>query len=143
MDRQVIQHTARSSQLPLSPAIRVGDLVLCSGQIGTDPATGELAGPGVKEQTEQVLINLKSILDVAGCSLEKVDKCTVFITDQSDFAAMNEVYRKYFPKDPPARSTVVVVCCDYFDMLLIGSPSWPRASQSILSPPWQWPQLFS
>jgi 2-iminobutanoate/2-iminopropanoate deaminase len=86
----------------------VGDIVYCSGQIGTDPVTGQLAGPGVEEQTEQVLENLKSILEAAGSSLEKVDKCTVFITDQTDFNAMNEVYRKYFPKDPPARSCVVV-----------------------------------
>jgi 2-iminobutanoate/2-iminopropanoate deaminase len=108
MERQAISPSAKPSPVPISPAVRVGDLVFCSGQIGTDPETGQLAGAGVREQTEQVLENMKAILQHAGSSMEKVDKCTVFITDRNDYNSMNEIYRKYFPKDPPARSCVVV-----------------------------------
>jgi 2-iminobutanoate/2-iminopropanoate deaminase len=83
-------------------------MVYCSGQVGIDPATKQIVGIGVKEQTEQVLKNLKSVLEAAGSSLEKVDKTTVFITNQKDYEAMNEVYSQFFPQDPPARSCVVV-----------------------------------
>jgi 2-iminobutanoate/2-iminopropanoate deaminase len=108
MKREVISGVGGTGDVPISPAIRVGDIVYCSGQIGTNPVTGDLVGPGIKEQTEQVLENLKTVLERTGSSLEKVDKCLVFLTDQRDYSTMNEVYRKYFPKDPPARSTVVV-----------------------------------
>ena len=107
MSREVITAGRPAGPTPLSPAIKVGSTVYCSGQVGTD-SNGELAGIGIKEQTEQVLKNLKGVLEAAGSSLDKVDKCTVFITNQQDFDAMNEVYRTYFPKDPPGRSCIVV-----------------------------------
>lgn len=108
MKREVFSDGRKDTSIPLSPAVKVGETIYCSGQIGINRKTGQMAGPGIKEQTVQVLENLKTILGIAGSSLEKVDKCLVFLTDQKDFEAMNEVYRKYFPKEPPARSTVVV-----------------------------------
>jgi 2-iminobutanoate/2-iminopropanoate deaminase len=107
MNREVI-NMGRSSSSPLSPAIRVGNTVYCSGQIAVDPTTGQIVGIGIKEQTEQVLKNLKAVLEAADSSLDKVDKATVFITNQKDFEAMNEVYSTFFPDNPPARSTIVV-----------------------------------
>jgi 2-iminobutanoate/2-iminopropanoate deaminase len=92
---------------PYSQAVRTAGLVFCSGQIPLDPGTGEFVPGGVREQTEQVLRNLSAVLEAAGTSLERVVKTTVFLADMSDFAAMNEVYGRYFAGDgPPARSTV-------------------------------------
>jgi 2-iminobutanoate/2-iminopropanoate deaminase len=80
--------------------------VFCSGQIPIDTATGEFVPGGVAEQTEQVLKNLSEVLKAAGTSLENVVKTTVFLADMNDFAAMNEVYGKYFSSNKPARATV-------------------------------------
>ena len=81
-------------------------MVFTSGQIALDPKTGALEGADVAAQTERVLENLKAILRGAGFTLEDVVKTTVFLADMNDFAAMNEVYARQFPSDPPARSTV-------------------------------------
>ena len=91
---------------PYSQAIIAGDLVFLSGQIPTDPQTGEFVAGGVAEQTEQVLKNLTQVLRAAGCGLADVVKTTVFLADMQDFAAMNEVYGRFFETEPPARSTV-------------------------------------
>lgn len=91
---------------PYSQAVVAGDLVFASGQIPLDPATGEFVSGGVSEQTEQVLKNLSEVLKAAGCELRDVVKTTVFLADMQDFAAMNEVYGRFFKTDPPARSTV-------------------------------------
>jgi 2-iminobutanoate/2-iminopropanoate deaminase len=91
---------------PYSQAIKAGGLVFCSGQIPIDTATGEFVPGGVAEQTEQVLKNLSEVLKAAGTSLENVVKTTVFLADMNDFAAMNEVYGKYFSSNKPARATV-------------------------------------
>jgi 2-iminobutanoate/2-iminopropanoate deaminase len=92
---------------PYSQAVRASGLVFCSGQIPIDPATGEFVPGGIREQTEQVLRNLSAVLEAAGTGLESVVKTTVFLADMNDFAAMNEVYGRYFAGDgPPARSTV-------------------------------------
>jgi 2-iminobutanoate/2-iminopropanoate deaminase len=91
---------------PYSQAIIAGDLVFTSGQIPTDPATGEFVAGGVAEQTEQVLRNLSEVLKAAGCGLADVVKTTVFLADMSDFAAMNEAYGRFFAENPPARSTI-------------------------------------
>ena len=91
---------------PYSQAIQVGDLVFTSGQIPIDPATGVFVEGGIAEQTEQVLRNLAEVLKAAGTSLEAVVKTTVYLADMDDFAAMNEVYGRYFSNEPPARSTV-------------------------------------
>jgi 2-iminobutanoate/2-iminopropanoate deaminase len=91
---------------PYSQAIIAGDLVFTSGQIPTDPKTGEFVAGGIIEQTEQVLRNLTEVLKAAGCGLADVVKTTVFLADMGDFAAMNETYGRFFADDPPARSTV-------------------------------------
>ena len=77
-----------------------------SGQVGLDPHTGEFVSGGVSEQTEQVLKNLSAVLEASGSSLGKVVKTTVFLADMKDFAAMNEVYGRFFTNEPPARATV-------------------------------------
>lgn len=93
---------------PYSQAVKANGFVFVSGQIAFDPATHELVGGDIKQQTERVLENLKAIVTAAGSSFEKVVKCTVFLADMNEFAAMNEVYGKYFSAAPPARSTVQV-----------------------------------
>lgn len=106
--RAVKTDTTRPSSAPLSPAIVAGDFVFVSGQLGTDPKTGEFAGAGLEEQANQVLTNLSAVLEAAGSDLNHVVKTTVFLADMNDFSAMNEIYRRYFKEDPPARSTVQV-----------------------------------
>lgn len=91
---------------PYSQAVRAAGFVFASGQIPIDPQTGEFVSGGVAEQTEQVLRNLSAVLEAAGTSLESVVKTTVFLADMNDFAAMNEVYGRYFKEDAPARATV-------------------------------------
>jgi 2-iminobutanoate/2-iminopropanoate deaminase len=91
---------------PYSQAIEAGGFVFTSGQIPTDPKTGEFVAGGIREQTEQVLKNLSEVLQAAGCGLADVVKTTVFLADMGDFAEMNEAYGRYFVSDPPARSTV-------------------------------------
>ena len=92
--------------LPFSLAVRVGDLLFLSGQIGNVPGARQPVDGGIAGQTRQALENIKAVLAFAGSSLDRVVKCTVFLADIQDFAAMNAVYATYFPKDPPARSTV-------------------------------------
>jgi 2-iminobutanoate/2-iminopropanoate deaminase len=98
--------TAPAAIGPYSQAVIAGGFVFVSGQIPIDPATGEFVSGGVAEQTEQVMRNLASILSAAGSSIMDVVKTTVFLADMGDFGAMNEVYGRYFPEDPPARATV-------------------------------------
>jgi 2-iminobutanoate/2-iminopropanoate deaminase len=93
---------------PYTPAIRMGNFLFVSGQIGADPDTGKLA-EGVPAQAKQLLENLNGLVQAGGSSLDKVVKTTIFLTDIADFAAVNEVYAQYFPSEPPARSTVQVV----------------------------------
>ena len=93
---------------PYSQAIEANGLVITSGQLPIDPATGELAPGGIKEQTRQSLTNAKAILEEAGISLANVMKTTVFLSDMNDFAAMNEVYAEFFNEPFPARSAIAV-----------------------------------
>ena len=93
---------------PYSQAIKANGLVFLSGQIALDPATQQLISGDVAAQTERVLQNLAGILKAAGSSLQQVVKTTVFLKNMSDFAAMNDVYGRYFTEAPPARSTVEV-----------------------------------
>lgn len=96
---------------PYSQAVRVGEFVFTSGQVGLDPATGVLATGGVREQAEQVFTNLCAVLKAAGLGLEHVVKVTVYLKNMGDFAAMNEIYAKHLATEgvvPPARSTVEV-----------------------------------
>jgi reactive intermediate/imine deaminase len=105
-DRQVIHTPDEVAGLPFSTAVRVGNLVFLSGMIGNRPGTRELADTGIAGQTRQALENIKGVLTGAGSSLDRAVKCTVFLTDIRDYQTMNAVYATYFPKDPPARSTV-------------------------------------
>jgi 2-iminobutanoate/2-iminopropanoate deaminase len=93
---------------PYSQAMRTGELVFVSGQLGLEPGSTELVGEGVVEQTEQIFRNLEAILEAAGSGLDRLVKTTVFLIDLGDFAAMNEVYRRHAGDRPPARSTVQV-----------------------------------
>jgi 2-iminobutanoate/2-iminopropanoate deaminase len=94
--------------LPFSPAIQFGHLLFVSGQTAHEPKSGKLEDKPFPELVRQCLENVKAVLAAAGSSLDRVLKCTVFLTDMANFQAMNEVYRTYFPNDPPARSTVAV-----------------------------------
>jgi len=93
---------------PYNHAVRVGDLLFCSGQIPLDPASGTLVAGDIKAQAERVLENIKVILEDQKLTFDNVVKSTVFLTNMADFAGMNEVYAKYFTADFPARSTVQV-----------------------------------
>lgn len=91
--------------LPFSSAVRAGDILYLSGQVGTVPEGGLIAG-GVGPETRQTLENIRRVLEYAGSSVDRVVKCTVFLLDIGDYAAMNEVYAGFFGSAPPARSTV-------------------------------------
>ncbi len=91
---------------PYSQAVKVGPLVYTAGQIGIDPATGEIVPGGVEAETRQALTNLKHVLEAAGSSLDLVIKTTVFLRDINDFARMNAVYAEFFTEGFPARSAV-------------------------------------
>lgn len=93
---------------PYSPAVTFDRLVFVSGQAAKDPVTGQLVGPDIESQTEQVLKNIGSILEAAGSSLNHVLRCGVFLTDISEFARMNVVYARVFGAHRPARTTVQV-----------------------------------
>jgi 2-iminobutanoate/2-iminopropanoate deaminase len=91
---------------PYSAGVRVGNLVFTAGQIGLDPASGEIVPGGIEAETHRVFQNLRGVLEAAGSSLDKVVKTTVFLRDMADFARMNAVYAEYFKGNYPARSTV-------------------------------------
>ena len=91
---------------PYSQAVKWKDVVYLSGQIPLDPTTGQVVEGDIAAQTERVLENLRAVLEAAGSSLDRVLKTTVFLKNMGDFPKMNEVYGRYFPSDPPARSTV-------------------------------------
>jgi 2-iminobutanoate/2-iminopropanoate deaminase len=108
MSRQAISTGGAPAAIgPYSQGIRSGDMVFCSGQLGLDPVTGELAD-GVEAQAERAIRNLASVLDAAGLSFDDVVKTTIFLADIGDFAAVNAVYGRHMPDPPPARSTVQV-----------------------------------
>jgi 2-iminobutanoate/2-iminopropanoate deaminase len=90
-----------------TPAIVTGDLVFTSGQIGVD-AKGQIVEGGIEAQTEQVFRNLTTVLEAAGSSVDNIVKATVFLADMNDYNTMNELYKKHFKGDPPARTTVQV-----------------------------------
>jgi reactive intermediate/imine deaminase len=103
-EKEVIQMPGASLGLPFSSAMRVGNLLFLSGQVGVVPGSRELAPGGIEGQTRQTLENIKRVLEHAGSSMERVVKCTVFLGNIADYGAMNAVYSSFFPKDPPARS---------------------------------------
>ena len=107
MRESVTSPAAPAALGPYSQAIKSGNYLFCSGQMGLDPATGELQ-VGIGPQTQQTLANLKAVLEAAGTSFSKVVKTTIFLTNMGDFAAVNEIYGALFESTPPARSTVQV-----------------------------------
>ncbi len=109
MEGQIIHSDAAPKAIgPYSQAIRIGDSVYCSGQLGLDPATGAMVGGGVAAETRRALQNLSAVLQAASSSLDQIFKTTVFLADMNDFKEMNDIYAEFFPIKPPARSTVQV-----------------------------------
>lgn len=109
MANQVVATSSAPKAIgPYSQAIVAGDLIFTSGQIPLDPETQQMVTGDVRAQTERVMENLAAVLQAAGAGFENVVKATIFVTDLSDFATVNEIYGKRFPKSPPARSTVQV-----------------------------------
>ncbi len=105
-----VVHTDRGPKPigPYSQAIKANGFVYLAGQVALDPKTGELTGSDIRQQTERVMENMKGVLEAAGSNLAHVVKTTVYLKELNDFAAMNEVYARYFTLGPPARSTVEV-----------------------------------
>ena len=109
MKRQIVATDAAPKAIgPYSQAVWAGEYLFCAGQIPLDPATGNMVAGGIAEQTTRVLENIKGLLQSQGLDFANVVKTTVFLQDMNHFACMNEVYAKYFPASPPARSTVQV-----------------------------------
>jgi reactive intermediate/imine deaminase len=104
--KEVLQVPGAVAGLPFSAAVRVGSVIYLSGQIGNRLGTREVVTGGVAAETRQALENIRTVLEAAGSSLDRVFKCTVFLADIGEYNAMNEVYAGFFPTDPPARSTV-------------------------------------
>jgi 2-iminobutanoate/2-iminopropanoate deaminase len=107
--REII-HSDRAPRAigPYSQANIAGNMLFVSGQLGLDAETGEFVAGGVREQTNRALQNLQAILEAAGCTLDDVTACTVYMKDMNDFAAMNEVYATYFGTNPPSRAAIEV-----------------------------------
>lgn len=108
MKRIVSTSEAPAAIGPYSQAVDTGSMVFLSGQIPLDPATGTMIEGDVAAQAEQVMKNLAAVLEAAGLGFEHVVRCTIYLTNLGDFATVNEVYGRRFPKDPPARATVQV-----------------------------------
>lgn len=109
MTRRAISTAAAPAAVgPYSQAITTHDLVFCSGQVGLDPATGELVAGGLEAQVERAIRNLEAVLDAAGCTLADVVKTTCFLAEIDDFATFNAIYARFMPDPPPARSTFAV-----------------------------------
>jgi reactive intermediate/imine deaminase len=105
-EKEVIRVPGSLEGLPFSSAVRVGNMLYLSGQIGTLPGSRDLAPGGIAAETRQTMENIKQVLEYSGSSMDQVVKCTVFLLNISDYAAMNEVYASFFQNDPPARSTL-------------------------------------
>ena len=95
---------------PYSQAVMAGNTLFASGQIAINPATGELEMSSIEIETEQVMQNIKAVLEEADMTFENIVKCSIFLSSMDSFSKVNEVYGKYFPFNPPARETVEVSC---------------------------------
>lgn len=115
MEKQIINTTAAPAPIgPYNQAVRTGNLLFISGQIPLDAATGELVNTGIQDETEKVMQNLAAILKEAGMDFSNVVKSSIFLTDMNQFAAVNEVYGKYFTENAPARECVQVAALPKF-----------------------------
>ncbi len=109
MSKEIVETKSAPSALgPYSQAVIHQGIIYCSGQIAIDPNSNKIVDGGISEQVEQVMKNLKSVLNAADSEMNRVLKCTIYLSDMSDFAVVNEVYGKYFDSEPPARETVAV-----------------------------------
>ena len=108
MPRSIHSEDAPAAIGPYSQAIRAGDLLFCSGQLGLDPRTGKLVSDDVAEQARRVMQNLQAVLAAADATLAQVAKTTIYLVDLADFGRVNEVYGSFFEADAPARATVQV-----------------------------------
>lgn len=108
MKRSIKTEKAPAAVGPYSQAIEIHNMLFVSGQVPIDPQTGKIVGEDIIQQTEQVLMNIGTILTSAGYSFQDVVKCTCFLQDMDDFQEMNQVYAKFFPLDPPARAAFQV-----------------------------------
>lgn len=108
MSKSIISAPAAPAAGPYSAAVEMKNLVFCSGQIPVDPKTGQLVAGDIGAATDQVLQNLRAVLNAAGLDLEHIVKTTVYLTNMGDFAAMNHAYHRFFSADFPARTTVAV-----------------------------------
>jgi 2-iminobutanoate/2-iminopropanoate deaminase len=107
MSKKIIMSAGAPAAVgPYSQAVEAGGFVFCSGQIPLDPKTGGMVAGGVSAATERVILNLQAVLAEAGAGLKDVVKTTVFLSDINDFAAMNEVYARFFAESLPARATI-------------------------------------
>lgn len=112
---------------PYSQAIEAGGFIFISGQIAMDPASGNiLQTTDIKEETEQVMKNMQTIIEAAGCTMQDVVKCTIFLIDMQQFAAVNSVYGEYFQTNPPARETVQVSALPKSVNVEISAVVWKR-----------------
>ena len=108
-DREIISSQKAPAAIgPYSQAVRVGDTLYLSGQLGLDPATGKFAGQGFEAQARQALENQKAILEAAGFSLKDVVQCQVFVTDMNNYPVFNAIYKEYFVENVPARAVLEV-----------------------------------
>jgi 2-iminobutanoate/2-iminopropanoate deaminase len=109
MKPEIVQTASAPAAIgPYSQAVKLGNVVYCSGQIPLDPATGQMVGATVAEQAERVMQNLGAVLAAAGSGFDRVVRSTIYLVSMADFAAVNEVYGKRFPQHKPARATVAV-----------------------------------
>ncbi len=109
MNKKIISTTTAPAAIgPYSQAILAGDTLYCSGQIALDPVSGELVIDSTASETEQVMKNIVAVLTAAEMSLDNVVKCSIFMSSMGHYAAINEVYARYFTKNPPAREAVAV-----------------------------------
>lgn len=106
--REVITPASAQTLARYSAAVRSGDFLFLSGQVGLKPDTRELVTGGIEAETRQTLANIRTVLDAAGVSVADVVKCTVFLADMGEYAAMNAMYADFFGDEPPARSAVAV-----------------------------------
>ncbi len=108
MKRVVVSDQAPAPVGPYSQAVQSGPFLFCSGQIALDAKSGQVLTGSIEEQTEKVMENVRHVLKAGGVGFEDVVKTTIYLTNMGDFARVNEVYARYFPSNPPARSTVEV-----------------------------------
>ena len=109
MEKKIISTTSAPAAIgPYSQAVLSGNTLYCSGQIAIDPSTGNIVDETIEKETEQVMKNLGAVLREAGMDYSNIVKCSIFMADMEDYAAINEVYARYFETDPPAREAVAV-----------------------------------